>query len=1291
MKRCLAPSLALISAILLAPMAGDAQTSGEIIPRRYLVTFRADTPAPVLAAQELGRAHGFRVRHVYRFALRGMAIEVPAAAELQVLAALRRDPRVRAIGNDRTVVAHGQINPKGLRRIKGEPGVGANTGSGLRVAVVDTGLDFTHADLAAHIDTSLSISCVTDNGNCIPGGQDDNGHGTFVGGIIAALNNDIDIVGLGPEITLVAVKVLKSSGSGAFTDIVAALDYLTGLNQAGTRIDVVNMSLGATCSQCTDNSTDPTLVAFHDAIRALVQSGTTVVVSSGNDGQDARTSVPASYDEVITTSAIVDSDGQPGGFGPPLCVAPFMGFCFGYGDDDSFAAFANFGSDVDVTGPGVEETSLKLGGGTINGANGSGTSFSSPHAAGVAALLIRDRLNRGEPPPEPGIVREALIETGECYEGAGSVFHGTLGCAEVWPGDADGRAEPLVRADNIANFGGPAQVNDVAVTSISVPPIVQVNTTESVDVGVANQGTQEETFSVSLSDGAEPFSVGGSPQSVTLAAGASTTVSFSWNPNALGDHSLTATASTVTGETDTADNQKVVTVSVLEPTHDVAVTLVTAPASVVQGVTANISVEVANQGTFDEIVTVSLADLPPAGGTAGSVSGDQTLTLTSGSSATLTFVWDTSGATLGVHTLSATAATVPGENDTADNTSSRNSSVAEPPPVAPGSLVATAVSSSRIDLTWTDLADNEQGFRLERCQGGASACDSNPGRFAQIAELGANSTAYSDTSVSSVQTYSYRVRAFNAAGNSAYSNTAQATTPSGPPAAPSNLVATAVSSAQIGLVWQDNSSNEINMRIDRCMGTAAFCDANPGNFVEITQLGANITSYSNAGLSPETTYSYRVRATNSSGSSAPSNTAEATTQPVSGPPAAPSNLVAIPSSTTKIKLTWQDNSFDEEGFRIERCQGAGCTAFVQVVELPANTSLHFDDGLLAATTYSYRVRAFNVAGNSGYSNTAEGTTNAPPAPPAAPSNLVATAFSSTRIDLVWQDNSTNEINMRIDRCVGTAAFCDANPGNFVEITQLGANNTFYSNTGLNPDTTYSYRVRATNSNGSSDPSNTAEATTQAVAAPPAAPSNLVATVVSSTQINLVWQDNSSNEINMRIDRCVGTATFCDANPGNFVEIAQLGANSTSYSNTGLNPETTYSYRVRATNSSGSSDPSNTAEATTQSALTPPAAPSNLTATAGGGGKGKNAQPAFVDMIWQDNSSNENSFVLERCSVEGTGRNKTCSFGILATLGADTVTYHDASVAGKSKYRYRAKATNSAGGSAYSNEVEVTTP
>jgi len=79
------------------------------------------------------------------------------------------------------------------------------------------------------------------------------------------------------------------------------------------------------------------------------------------------------------------------------------------------------------------------------------------------------------------------------------------------------------------------------------------------------------------------------------------------------------------------------------------------------------------------------------------------------------------------------------------------------------------------------------------------------------------------------------------------------------------------------------------------------------------------------------------------------------------------------------------------------------------------------------------------------------------------------------------------------------------------------------------------------------------------------------------------------------------------------------------------------------------------------------------------------------MIWQDNSSNENSFVLERCSVEGTGRNKTCSFGILATLGADTVTYHDASVAGKSKYRYRAKATNSAGDSAYSNEVEVTTP
>jgi hypothetical protein len=1220
---------------------------------------------------------------------------------------------------------------------------------------------------------------VSDNGTCVPGGLDDVGHGTFVGGIIAAVNNSIDIVGVGPEITLISAKVIKSNGTGSFADITAAVDYLTGLNQAGTRIDVVNMSLGATCQACTDDSTDPSFILFHDAVRALIESGTTVVVSSGNDSQNAQNTLPAAYDEVITTSALADSDGQPGGLGPPICVAPFFGSCLAFGDDDSFALFANFGADVDVIAPGVEETSLQLGGGTINGENGSGTSFASPHAAGVAALYIRDRLNRGEPPPEPATVRQALIETGECHEGSGTVFHGQLGCSEVWPGDPDGIPEPMVRADNIANFGGPAPANDVAVTSVSIRSPVAVNSAENVDVGVANQGTEDETFSVSLSDDVEPLSVGGSPQEITLAAGAATTVTFSWTPSALGTHALTATASPVAGEIDTADNSKAVNVSVLEPTHDVAVTSITAPSTVAEGNTADVSVGVANEGTFDETFTVSVADQPPAGGTAGTLSGAQTITLTSGSVTELTFSWDTTGATLGVHTLTATAAPVPDENDTGDNSKSTGTTIDKPPATAPGSLVATAVTSSEIDLSWIDTTDNEDGFKIERCSGLASSCGTDPTKYQQIAQTGANTASFNDASVSDDSYYTYRVRAFNVAGESPYSNIDDALTPLAPP---SNLVAGAVSTSQIDLTWQDNSSNEINMRVDRCLGTATFCDANPGNFTEVVALGVDNTTWSDTGLSPETTYSYRVRASNTNGSSAPSNTAEATTQAVTSPPTAPSGLNAIAASTSKINLSWQDNAGDELGFRVERCQGAGCSSFAPVIELAANTTVYPDTGLQADTTYSYRVLAFNAAGDSPYSNTAQATTNAPPSAPNAPSNLVAVAVSTTQIDLSWQDNSNDEISMRIFRCVGTATFCDANPSNFVEVIALGANNTSWSNTGLSPDTTYSYRVRASNTNGYSDPSNTAEATTNPLASAPDAPSNLAVTGVSPSQIDLTWQDNAGDELGFRLERCQGagcsnftqvielaanTTAYSDTGlqadtaysyrvlafnaagdspysntiegttdslpapptaPSNlaaagvspsqidltwqdnagdelgfrlercqgtgcntFAQIVELPANTTAYSDTSLAAGTTYSYRILAFNVAGDSTYSNASEATTQSILTPPAAPSDLVAVSGGGGKGKKATPPFVDLAWQDNSSNEDSFLIERCTVEGKGRNKTCTFNVLAIVNADVASYHDASVAKKTKYRYRAKAQNNAGDSGYSNEVEISTP
>lgn len=196
------------------------------------------------------------------------------------------------------------------------------------------------------------------------------------------------------------------------------------------------------------------------------------------------------------------------------------------------------------------------------------------------------------------------------------------------------------------------------------------------------------------------------------------------------------------------------------------------------------------------------------------------------------------------------------------------------------------------------------------------------------------------------------------------------------------------------------------------------------------------------------------------------------TTPPPSPPSAPTNLTATAASSSQINLAWTDTSNSEDGFKIERCQGAGCTNFTQVTQTGANATTYNDTGLSASTTYSYRVRAFNAGGDSGYSNTASATTQASAQPPAAPSGLTATAVSTSQINLAWTDNAGNETGFRIERCQGQG--CTS----FTQIAQVGANVRSFSNTGLSRNTRYRYRVRAYNAAGNSAYSNTANARTR---------------------------------------------------------------------------------------------------------------------------------------------------------------------------------------------------------------------
>jgi acid phosphatase type 7 len=187
------------------------------------------------------------------------------------------------------------------------------------------------------------------------------------------------------------------------------------------------------------------------------------------------------------------------------------------------------------------------------------------------------------------------------------------------------------------------------------------------------------------------------------------------------------------------------------------------------------------------------------------------------------------------------------------------------------------------------------------------------------------------------------------------------------PAAPSNLVATTFSSTQINLSWTDNANNENGFKVEQSTDGTTF--------TQIAMLGSNTVSYSATGLLPSTTYHFRVASFNDAGNSEYSNTASNTTSPP--PPAlpsAPSGLTATAVSRTQINLSWTDNSGNETGFKIERCKGPNCTNYVEVGQAGANVTSFADTALTKNTTYRYRVRAFNAAGNSGYSNTANAKT-----------------------------------------------------------------------------------------------------------------------------------------------------------------------------------------------------------------------------------------------------------------------------------------------------------------------------
>jgi hypothetical protein len=387
-------------------------------------------------------------------------------------------------------------------------------------------------------------------------------------------------------------------------------------------------------------------------------------------------------------------------------------------------------------------------------------------------------------------------------------------------------------------------------------------------------------------------------------------------------------------------------------------------------------------------------------------------------------------------------------------------------------------------------------------------------------------------------------------------------------------------------------------------------------------------------------------------------------------PNQPSGLTATAVSSSQINLAWTADATpapnEASYYDVERSPD-GLGSWTSIGSTTSNSLSN--TGLPAATQFYYRVTAYNCFGGSLPSATANATTQAATAPTAPTGVSASASTTAVAVTITWTDASTDETGFYVYRNTTNTTT------GATLLSTLGAGvQTYTDNATNNPSappaigTVYFYWVSAYNGVGESSKTAASQNATGAVTTlnVPAAPTSLTATATSTTQIDLAWTDNATNETGYTVER------RSPAGSGSYSTVTTLSAGANSFSNTGLTESTQYEYRVYATNAAGNSANSNAA-----SKFTIPATPTGLTATA--------VSSSQINLAWTDVSTGNTGQRIERRTPSGSG-----SYSTLTTVSATATTYSDTGLTASTSYEYRIVATNADYDSSPSTAANATT-